>query len=261
MEELIAIYLSPEREGIIFDDSSDVYQSCSYCISQSNPQCEGMYNSSATRTDQLNLMLVPLDIKNFAITNKVPIFLFAMKHTGKVIRQYHAEFRGFYELWGVVCIYGNNSFYYFEPSQLNQQYIYNIKIQLEFIHSNSVINFQNMSYSTSKFSSYLRSPYTAPSTDSSRWKSTPLIGISLIERMPYERYNEHVPESKIEYMPIEKRYRDYLQDRKYFQDRYNNVVAVPRLERKEQIFPLEYYQDTLNYIPFQRQSVFSRFNY
>lgn len=30
-----------------------------------------------------------------------------------------------------------------------------------------------------------------------------------MERMPYERYTEHVPETKIEYLPIEKRYRDY----------------------------------------------------
>lgn len=34
-----------------------------------------------------------------------------------------------------------------------------------------------------------------------------------MERMPYERYIEHIPESKIEYLPIEKRYRDYLEDR------------------------------------------------
>lgn len=33
-----------------------------------------------------------------------------------------------------------------------------------------------MSYSNYKLSSYLRSPYTAPSSNSSTWKSTPLIG-------------------------------------------------------------------------------------
>ena len=56
--------------------------------------------------------------------------------------------------------------------------------------------------------------------------------------MPYERYSEHVPESKIDYLPIEKRYSDYLEERRYFQDRCNYFVAVPRLERKEQVFPL-----------------------
>lgn len=51
--------------------------------------------------------------------------------------------------------------------------------------------------------------------------------------MPYERYTEHVPGSKIEYLPIEKRYSNYLEDRKYFQDRYNHFVADSKLVRKE----------------------------
>ncbi|CAD8079397.1 unnamed protein product [Paramecium primaurelia] len=118
-----------------------------------------------------------------------------------------------------------------------------------------------MSYSNSKLSSYLRSPSTFPSTNSSSWKSTPLTSISFMERMPYERYTEHVPETKIEYLPIEKRYRDYQEDSKYFHDRYNYFVAVPILERKEQVFPFGYYQDALNYVPYHRLLVFSRFNY
>ncbi|CAD8104126.1 unnamed protein product [Paramecium sonneborni] len=110
-----------------------------------------------------------------------------------------------------------------------------------------------MSYSYSKLSSYIRSPYTAPSSNSSSWKSTPLTGISLIEQLPYERYSEHVPGSQIEYLPIEKRYKDYLEDRRYFQDRYNDFVAVGRLERKEQLYRLDYYNTNLHNVINDRQ--------
>ena len=65
-----------------------------------------------------------------------------------------------------------------------------------------------------------------------------------------KRYLDYVPQQKIEYMPVERNYTDYLEV-----EHQLDYVPVPKLNKHIEYIPVEKYDQTVDYFPYEKSYV------